>query len=215
MALWVADCTPLTADAAIQSALPHLDAARRVAVTRRQDTLTRAQTAAAGLLLTHCFGQAGQPPILAHGSHGKPYLPDGRAHFSLSHSGRYAFLLTADSPVGLDAQQIDSSRPRVAARCFTAAEQVWLAQDPDGRFARLWAMKEAYLKFTGFGLVLPMRSFTVPLPPVGFDAATGCYWQELCYDGVAVAACGDRPLPPLTPQEWSIPALLSHWGAEL
>lgn len=208
MALWVADCTPLTEETALAAALPHLDTARQAAVTRRQDALSQAQTAAAGLLLTHRFGQAGQPPLLAHGSHGKPYLPDGHAHFSLSHSGRYAFLLTADAPVGLDAQQIDGSRPRVAERCFTAAEQIWLAQDPDGRFARLWAMKEAYLKYTGFGLVLPMSSFTVPLPPMGYDAATACYWQAAEWAGAAIAACGDAPIPPLIPETVDILALL-------
>lgn len=215
MALWVADCTSLAADAAIRETLPHLDIARRNSVIRRRDTRTRAQTAAAGLLLTHCFGEGGRPPILAHGSHGKPYLPDRTTHFSLSHSGRYVFLLTAEAPVGLDAQQIDGNRPRVAARCFTETERAWLAEDPDTRFARLWAIKEAYLKYTGFGLTLPMSSFTVPLPAAGHDAATACYWGELCYDATAVAACSSSPLPPLTPQEVSIPALLSQWRAEI
>ena len=166
MALWMADCTPLTEETALTRALPHLDTARRAAVTRQQNGQTRAQHAAAGLLLTRCFGQAGRPPLVAHGAHGKPYLPDKSAHFSLSHTGRFVFLLTAAAPVGLDAQPIDGSRPRVARRCFTPSEQAWLSADPEQRFARLWAMKEAYLKYTGFGLVLPMSSFTVPLPPL-------------------------------------------------
>ena len=55
MALWMADCTPLTEETALTRALPHLDTARRAAVTRQQNGQTRAQHAAAGLLLTLFF----------------------------------------------------------------------------------------------------------------------------------------------------------------
>lgn len=214
MALWMADCTPLTEETALTRALPHLDTARRAAVTRQQNGQTRAQHAAAGLLLTRCFGQAGRPPLVARGAHGKPYLPDKSAHFSLSHTGQFVFLLTAAAPVGLDAQPIDGSRPRVARRCFTPSEQAWLSADPEQRFARLWAMKEAYLKYTGFGLVLPMSSFTVPLPPTGYDTATACYWQATELADIALAACGDAPLPPLVPHTVEIPALLQAFEEE-
>ena len=208
MALWMADCTPLTEETALTRALPHLDTARQAAVMHRKNRQARAQTAAAGLLLTHCFGQAGQPPLVAHGAHGKPFLPDNRAHFSLSHTDRHVFLVTADAPVGLDAQRIDGNRPSIAERCFTPPERAWLAVDPEQRFARMWALKEAYLKYTGFGLVLPMSSFTVPLPPMGYDAATACYWQAAEWAGVAIAACGDAPIPPLIPETVDILALL-------
>lgn len=214
MILWMADCTPLTEETALTVALPHLDTARQAAVMHKKDRQARAQTAAAGLLLTHCFGRAGRPPLVAHSAHGKPFLPDGRAYFNLSHTGRLVFLLTADAPVGLDAQRIDGNRSSVAKRCFTPSEQAWLAADPEHRFACIWALKEAYLKYTGFGLVLPMSSFTVPLPPTGYDATTACYWQTAEWAGIAIAACGAAPIPPLVPETVDILALLRAFKEE-
>lgn len=214
MSLWMADCTPLMEENFLAMALPHLDAARQTTVMRQKSRQARAQVAAAGLLLTHCFGQAGQPPRISHGAHGKPFLTDMPAHFNLSHTGNSVFLLTAEVPVGLDAQRIDGNRPSVAERCFTPPEQAWLAADPEKRFARMWALKEAYLKYTGFGLVLPMSSFTVPLPPAGYDAATACYWQATEREGIAIAACGGAPIPPLIPETMDVLALLRVFKEE-
>ena len=208
MELYEIDCTPLTDEARLRRSLPFLDIPRRQTVSRMPAGLPRAQKAAAGLLLTHLFGSHGQPPVIAHGAHGKPYLPNGQAHFSLSHTGHQVFCAVADTPVGLDAQTADCCRPRVAERCFTPREQAWLAQDPDGRFSRLWALKEAYLKYTGFGLVLPMSSFTVPLPADGYDPNTDCHWREMTAHSVRLALCRREPIPEVKVRSLDIPTLL-------
>ena len=186
-------CAVLADEERLGTALPRLDAARQARVTRLQDAPKRAQCAAAGLLLTHLFGRDGQPPRLTHGSRGKPYLlGEGVPYFSLSHSGDYVFCAVADSEVGLDAQKFTPYRDKVAERWFTAPEREWLTADPDGRFAALWAKKEAYCKFTGFGLVLPPSSFTVPCPADGLDADNRCCWKEFIFPAdipIAVAAC--------------------------
>ncbi len=186
-------CKELTDEQALSATLPKLDAARRARALRLQDTQKRAQCAAAGLLLTHLFGKDGQAPTLTHGSRGKPYLAQaGAPYFSLSHSGDMVFCAVSDNEVGLDAQQFTQYREKIAARWFTAAEQEWLAADPHNRFAPLWAKKEAYCKFTGFGLVLPPSSFTVPCPADGWDNANHCYWREFIYPAdnpIAVAVC--------------------------
>lgn len=215
MQLWMTDCTPLLEESCLGESLPRLDISRRLTVSRTPAGLPRAQTAAAGLLLTHLFGENGQPPSIAHGAHGKPYLPDGQAHFSLSHTGKYVFCAVAGAPVGLDAQTVGKNRPRVAARCFTPPEQAWLAADPDARFSRLWALKEAYLKYTGFGLVLPMSSFTVPLPAEGYDPGTDCHWREMSAHGVRLALCSREPIPEITIQPTDILALLGAFEEEI
>ncbi len=186
-------CAALMDDLRLNDALPKLDAARRARVERLQDKQKRAQSAAAGLLLTHLFGNDGQPPRLTHGSRGKPYLVGENApYFSLSHSGNYVFCAVADSEIGLDAQKRTPYREKVAARWFTDPERAWLAADPDGRFSALWARKEAYCKFTGFGLVLPLSSFTVPCPADGWDENNRCCWKEFVFPAdvsIAVAVC--------------------------
>ncbi len=191
--VYALSCAALTDEKRLDTILPHLDAVRQARVTRLQDTQKRAQCAAAGLLLTHLFGRDGQPPRLTHGSRGKPYLiGEDAPYFSLSHSGNYVFCAVADSEVGLDAQEHIPCRDKVAARWFTDPEREWLADDPDGRFAMLWAKKEAYCKFTGFGLVLPPSSFNVPCPADGWDEDNRCCWKEYTFpaDGsIAIAVC--------------------------
>ncbi len=191
--VYAVNCAALMENDLLDAALPKLDATRRARVTRLQDPQKRAQCAAAGLLLTHLFGHDGQPPQLTHGSRGKPYLiGDNVPFFSLSHSGNLVVCAVADSEIGLDAQQRTPYREKVAERWFTVTERVWLAADPDGRFSALWARKEAYCKFTGFGLVLPPSSFTVPCPADGWDEDNRCCWREYALtadEPIAVAVC--------------------------
>ncbi len=186
-------CAALTDEKRLTAALPRLDTARQARVARLKDPQKRAQCAAAGLLLTHLFGHNGQPPRLTHGSRGKPYLlGEDVPYFSLSHSDDWIFCAVADCEVGLDAQEQTPHRNKVAVRWFTESERAWLAADPDGRFAALWAKKEAYCKFTGFGLVLPPSSFTVPCPADGWDEANHCCWKEYSFPTdppIAVAIC--------------------------
>lgn len=186
-------CAALTDEERLAAVLPHLDATRQARIAHLQNRQKRAQCAAAGLLLTYLFGCDGQPPHFTHGSRGKPYLIGENAPcFSLSHSGDWVFCAVADSEVGLDAQERTPCREKVAARWFTDPERDWLAADPDGRFAALWAKKEAYCKFTGFGLVLPPSSFTVPCPADGWDEDNRCCWREYTFPAdppIALAVC--------------------------
>ena len=186
-------CAALKNEEQLNVVLPRLDSARQARIARLQDTQKRAQCAAAGLLLTHLFGNDEQPPRFTHGSRGKPYLVGENApYFSLSHSGDWVFCAVADSEVGLDVQEFSHCRDKVAARWFTEPERAWLAENPDERFAMLWAKKEAYCKFTGFGLVLPPSSFTVPCPADGWDEANHCCWKEYIHPAelpLAVAVC--------------------------
>ncbi len=188
------DCSALLDPARLEAVLPYLDNERQQRVQRLADPRKRAQSAAAGWLLTTLFGKDGNPPTLFHGSRGKPYL-HGREDlfFNLSHTDNWVFCAIAPQEIGLDAQASGAYNERVAGRCFTQDERDWLNQNPDGCFTRLWTLKEAYLKYTGFGLVLPMSSFTVPLPADGWDENTHCFWHETTLataaDTIRIALC--------------------------
>ncbi len=186
--LYAVNCAPLKNETTLSTVLPRLDNTRTARINRLQPAQKRAQCAAAGLLLTHLFGEDGRPPTLTHGSRGKPYLADNRAFFSLSHSGEWVFCAVSDSEVGMDAQGKSLYSEKIAARQFTAAERAWVNGDAT-RFTRLWACKEAYLKFTGFGLVLPMSSFTVPTPADGRDEDNHCVWKEYTLENTHIAVC--------------------------
>jgi 4'-phosphopantetheinyl transferase len=93
---------------------------------------------------------------------GKPRLvPEpGRAerHFSLTHSGDWAWLALAAFPVGIDLEQV---RPgldwrALAGELCTPLENRWVLAGPEEersvRCHRLWVRKEALLKAAGLGL---------------------------------------------------------------
>ncbi|MDR0937412.1 MAG: 4'-phosphopantetheinyl transferase superfamily protein [Oscillospiraceae bacterium] len=82
---------------------------------------------------------------------GKPYLPGSSVHFSISHSGDWAVLAVADSPIGIDIERTDReniNKNRIAARFFTETERRWLADNannPDA-FYYVWTAREAMVK---------------------------------------------------------------------
>lgn len=107
-----------------------------------------------------------------HRTWGKPYLEEGAGlpglRFNLSHGASQAlFAFSPGAELGVDLEEV---RPRqdaldLARHFFTPQEQGWLkgmaAIERDRAFARLWTLKEAYLKALGLGLSKPLNSFEV------------------------------------------------------
>lgn len=93
------------------------------------------------------------------GPHGKPYVPTGRIHFNVSHSGDVLTIaVTRDAEVGIDIEVLRKvdDLPAIAAQFFQPREVERLANmDPsaiDRAFLKLWVRKEAILKAAGIGL---------------------------------------------------------------
>ena len=97
-------------------------------------------------------------------SGGKPYFAHHpEIHFSISHSGEYWACAFADEEVGLDIQIEDHHRKKekIAKRFFSQEEQIYLAKQNYAEFYDIWAMKEAYLKYTGEGLACGLDKISV------------------------------------------------------
>ncbi|WP_426405093.1 4'-phosphopantetheinyl transferase family protein [Streptomyces sp. R-07] len=89
--------------------------------------------------------------------HGRPVLPDGRLHFSLSHCEGLSLIAVASTPVGVDIERVPAPHTVTeASEVLHPAESAELAAlTPALRpaaFARVWTRKEAYLKGLGIGL---------------------------------------------------------------
>ena len=130
---------------------------------------------AAGALLRHALrrcGRAERMPLLK-GAEGKPYVALPDFYFNLSHGGDFAVIAYSDREVGVDVETVEPSehRLRVSRRFFTDAEQEEIFAEGEAnaalRFARVWTAKEAYVKYVGCGLTVPLDSFSV-------DVARGC-----------------------------------------
>ncbi|MFE7461208.1 4'-phosphopantetheinyl transferase family protein [Streptomyces sp. NPDC057554] len=108
--------------------------------------------------------------------HGRPVLPDGRLHFSLSHCEGLSLIAVAATPVGVDVEPVPP--PQTVAEAADvlhpaeSAELAALAPGPGAAaFARVWTRKEAYLKGTGVGLGADPAAEYVGSGPVPTDPA--------------------------------------------
>ena len=128
----------------------------------------------------------------AYGPNGKPEVTNGNGlaslHFNVSHSEALAlYAVAADRRVGVDLERV---RPlpdaaNIAQLCLSPRELATLT-DLTGRafetaVVRGWTLKEAYLKATGEGLVLPPERVELAIAP---DAPP----RLLAVDGDARAA---------------------------
>ena len=138
-------------------------------------------------------------PEMARGEHGKPFFPGyPQCRFNLSHSGGFALCALSGREVGADIQQIRPHRPGFAQQVCSPEELDWLdGGDFWTRFALLWSMKEAAVKYTGRGLIRPISAIRVPLPREGERLLE---WEGLWFGlyagpGWRGVVCGEE-LPP-------------------
>ena len=129
--------------------------------------------AAVRRLLGAHLGCAPSEITFVYGPSGKPYLPDPRTQFNVSHCEDAALIAIADgvAAIGVD---IELARPGVggldvAQRFFSRGEVERLLALPsderDDAFLRCWTRKEALLKGHGGGLSLPLHDFQVSFEP--------------------------------------------------
>lgn len=86
---------------------------------------------------------------------GKPCFVNGSIHFSITHTAHHAFCVLSDTPVGIDAEEIDRvMNPRLAEKILspTEKERYDASENPSEALLRLWVLKEAQVKCTGEGL---------------------------------------------------------------
>lgn len=144
------------------------------------------------------------------GEHGKPALSGAKLEFNVSHSGSYSLLgFCRGRRVGVDVEEI---RPRksvdlVAEHHFADGELAGVLEAEGDerltRFYRCWTRKEAYMKATGMGLAVGLKSFEVSVGEeaklVWTERGDADAWQlsdvEVA-DGYAGATCvaGDSAL---------------------
>ncbi len=143
----------------IDLALNRVSAQRREAALRFLREMDRKLSLAAFLLLQEALAKEygiTEPPVLAFGPHGKPFLRDyPHIHFNLSHCSRAALCVVGDAPVGCDVETVTTPLDRdLLDHCFNPREReaILAAERPEVAFCTLWTRKEAFLKWTGEGL---------------------------------------------------------------
>ena len=100
--------------------------------------------------------------------HGRPQLPEGMPQLSVSHSGEWVVVaFTKSAPVGIDVEQMNPSIDvmKMAEGVLTDIEIAQVMKLPNEQkiegFLTYWTRKEAVLKATGEGLMIPPVHITV------------------------------------------------------
>ncbi len=160
----------------------------RKEVLDRRIGIARKQGFAATLLLEYAvrkhYPSVVHPLVISAAENGKPYLvSEPNIHFSLSHSGGWAVCVIGDYPVGIDIEKLEPGRRDVASRFFHRDEVRYInslsAAARDDAFYSLWTLKESFVKTTGHGLDLPLRSFCIDIrrtpPELRYSEIPGSY----------------------------------------
>lgn len=169
MKLYIADIACLMDEKKYDRYLHLVNERRRAKVLRCKNAEDGKRILLAGVLLRRALEDVGvdyEKADFAVTEEGKPYLRNPKGiFFSLSHAGKYAVCLIADSNVGVDVEcanrkllkEADDKRRRmVAERLFTPQEWTQYAQIPKDKqgefFLKIWTRKEAVSKAEGKGL---------------------------------------------------------------
>jgi len=178
------------------------DKARRIERMRREADKALALTAHRLLCyaLNTVYGIVPRPQDFGLMARGKPYLTtEPNVHFSISHSGSMAMCAVHDEPVGADIEKIRPVRKGVPERVMSAAEYRMYseAEDRQSLFLKIWTLKEAFIKYSGEGLGIPLSSFTVCPSDNGVITDTGCTFRLFepasGYQAAVCAKGGDEP----------------------
>lgn len=105
---------------------------------------------------------------------GKPYFANHQdLHFNLSHSGHFAACVFYHKEVGIDVQKIAPVGDALIRKIATEEEASALLQLPkeakEEAFAKLWTVKESYLKYTGRGLLVSPKRLSLQSDQLLFD----------------------------------------------
>lgn len=98
--------------------------------------------------------------------YGKPYWISSEApKFSISHSGEWVVCGFDNKEIGIDIEKIQHGDTEQTAKQLATPEYEYIMAC-DGpkkmeRFVRIWTLKESYTKYLGYGLSIPLQSFSV------------------------------------------------------
>ena len=102
---------------------------------------------------------------------GKPYFANSPLHFSISHTKQYVFAAVSETPIGIDAEELDRKvHGKLAEKILSPSEkeQYDAAENKIKALLTFWVLKEAQAKLTGEGLrIYPNHTnFTLDDPRV-------------------------------------------------
>lgn len=164
----VADIEPLLYEQTFMRMLMNVSPERQKKSLRYKFPKGKALSLGAALVLDELLQRKGlreRNQRYLTGKHGKPSLEDHpEIHFSISHTSHFVACAMATCEVGIDIQHlVDASEPLM--RRVLSDEEMEMVMEREGEerkalFARLWTLKEAYMKAVGTGITDDFPAFS-------------------------------------------------------
>lgn len=102
--------------------------------------------------------------------YGKPYLLNQHNfYYNISHTRNRIVCAVYDDEIGIDIEKVRQYEKKIAQRFFSINELDYIESDiynQDNHFFSIWTKKEAYIKWIGKGLKIPLESFDVLEDPI-------------------------------------------------
>jgi 4'-phosphopantetheinyl transferase len=102
--------------------------------------------------------------VFSKGLNDKPFLKGyPKINFNISHTREALAVAFSEDEIGVDIEKVKAADLQIAKRCFDEAELDYLYkhENVDFAFFEIWTKKEAYIKSSGIGLKMPLKSFCV------------------------------------------------------
>lgn len=118
------------------------------------------------------FGVKIKNIFIESNDYGKPYYHcPTKFEFNKSHSGDWVVCAVDSHPVGIDVEIVKELNLDVAKRFFSNEEYQDIISrevtERSSRFYDIWTLKESYVKCLGYGLSIPLNSFTIKVSSDG------------------------------------------------
>ncbi len=133
-------------------ALPAEDKEKALRYKRMEDRL---RCACGRTMIRALAAETGDPDNrLVFREYGKPFFERGTVQFSLSHSGDWVVLASAETAVGVDVERCECIDWEGMSYLFSDCEKEMIknSRDPVRCFYRVWTVNEAFAKYEGKGL---------------------------------------------------------------
>jgi 4'-phosphopantetheinyl transferase len=114
--------------------------------------------------ISNITGLKNKEIIFSKGINGKPLLVGyPKLNFNISHTRNALAVVFSEDEIGIDIERVTNADLQVAKRCFNDVELDFLYKHDNLNLAffEIWTKKEAFIKSSGIGLKMPLKSFCV------------------------------------------------------
>ena len=147
---------------------------RRQKADKLKTSISKKQSVCAGMLLRYALNNLGiNEKNISYNLNefGKPYLAGENIFFNISHSDRIVMCAVSDIEIGCDVEKMREVNLKIADKFFDDKEKEFVEQFSNAEkkkeaFFEIWTKKESFLKCSGKGINIPLKSFSVTENPI-------------------------------------------------